>query len=400
MILYTAKWLVDGTGRQAVRDPYVIVNEGRIVEVGAGRPPEGVSPDAQVVDYGDATLLPGLVDGHLHLALALPRDDWPEIKDDPARLAMAAAHGARETLRAGVTTVADCGGRHGVTIALRDAIAEGGLVGSRVWACGTWLTITNGHGYFWTEWGLDSAEALRRGVRRMVWEGADFIKIMASGGTTHGQKTNRRRAQYSVEELRVAVEDAHRLNKRVTCHVNATEAMRVCIEAGVDVVEHCNWLGDKVGTVEYIDWIARLGAEKGISAGINAPFARLADLDGRAEDWGDTLRWELMRRMQAAGMRVFVNTDAIGRDWAALRRVMVRMVDEGLADAAEAIELVTSAPASALGLEDEIGSLAPGRLADLLVVPGNLLRDFSALERPLAVIKEGRVVVRDGQIVC
>ncbi|MBM3190308.1 MAG: amidohydrolase family protein, partial [Chloroflexi bacterium] len=222
--IYTAKLLIDGTGRSPLADPYVIVEEGRIRLVGSGRPPKALTEGAEVVAMPEATIIPGLVDAHLHLALALNRPDWAQIDADPPRMALLAARAVQETLLAGVTTVGDCGARYGITIQLRDAIAAGWVPGSRVWACGTWLTVTNGHGYFWTHWGLDSAEELRKGVRQMVWDGADFIKIMASGGSTHGAKTNRRRAQYSVEELRAAVEDAHRLNKRVVCHVNATEA--------------------------------------------------------------------------------------------------------------------------------------------------------------------------------
>ncbi|MBM3190678.1 MAG: amidohydrolase family protein, partial [Chloroflexi bacterium] len=225
--------------------------------------------------------------------------------------------------------------------------------------------------------------------------------IMASGGSTHGAKTNRRRAQYSVEELRAAVEDAHRLNKRVVCHVNATEAMRNCIEAGVDVVEHCNWLGVGEGTIEYDEATARLGGQKGIYAGTNGPgpFIPLSQCpDGCAQDWGEMTRWDLLRRMQDAGMRIYFNTDAIGQGYDAFPKLMQRMVDEGKAGAMEALEMGTRIAAEAMGLQDRIGTLEPGKLADLLFLPANPLADMSAVTRPLAVVKEGRVVVRDGQL--
>ncbi|MBC7235593.1 MAG: amidohydrolase family protein [Chloroflexi bacterium] len=393
--VFSADLLIDGSGRAPVRDPYLVVAEGRILEVGAGRPPDALRERAKFFAMPGATIIPGLVDAHVHLALAMHLPDWAAIDADPARLAFLAARHAQEALRAGITTVADCGARHGVTIALREAIAQGWVEGPRVWACGEWLTVTNGHGYFWTRRGFDSAEELRKGVREMVWQGADFIKIMASGGTTQGAKTNRRRAQYSAEELRVAVEDAHRLNKRVICHVNATEAMRHCLKAGVDVVEHCNWLGAQEGTIEYDHDLAREGGRRGLCAGINIEqvFKPLSQNDGYAQDWGDLTRWDLMRRMQDVGVNIFVDTDAAGKDYDALPRMMARMVEEGKAEAAETLAMATLVPARALGLSDEIGSLEKGKQADMVFLPANPLIDITALTRPLAVVKGGCIMV-------
>lgn len=398
--IFTAKLLIDGTGSSPIRDPYILVEDGRIQEIGSGGLPEAWARDAARVDMPEATIIPGLVDAHVHLALATHLPNWPEINADPARMALLTAQNARETLRAGVTTVGDCGARYAITIPVRDAIAGGQVTGSRLWACGAWLTVTNGHGYFWTQWGLDNADELRKGVRQMVWQGADFIKIMASGGTTQGAKTNRRRAQYSAEELRIAVEDAHRLGKRVHCHVNATEAMRYCIEAGVDVVEHCNWLGVEEGTIEFDENAARLGGRKGMFAGINCDkaFVPLSSHDGYAQDWGQMTRWDLMRRMQAAGMHIFIDTDATGQGLDALPKLMQRMVDEDKANAMEIIEMTTLIPARAMGLGDRIGSLVRGKMADMLFLPANPLVDISAVTRPLAVVKEGTIVVRDGRV--
>jgi imidazolonepropionase-like amidohydrolase len=399
--VFTAKLLIDGTGKSPLHDPFVFVEDGRIQAIGTGRPPEELAQQSAQVNLPVATVIPGLVDAHVHLALGLHLPDWAAINTDPSRMTLLAAHGAAEALRAGVTTIGDCGARYGVTISLREAIATGQVPGSRLWACGTWLTITNGHGYFWTEWGLDNADELRRGVRQMVWQGADFCKIMASGGMTGGAKTNRRRAQYSVEELRAAVEDAHRLNKRVHCHINATEAMRNCIEASVDVLEHCNWLGREEGTVEYDDQLARLGGKKGLFAGINGGdgFMLLQSRDGYAQDWGTLTRWDLFRRMQDAGIRIFIDTDAIGQGFDGLPRIMQRMVAEERASAAEIIAMATLIPAQAMGLAHKIGSLEVGKLADMLFLPANPLEDMSAVTRPLAVVKEGVTVVRDGKII-
>lgn len=392
--------LIDGMGKRPIRNPYIVVDDGIIQEIGSGRPPEELLEDAELIDMSDATILPGLVDAHLHLALADFRPDWPEIDADPVRMALLAAQNAQLTLAAGVTTVGDCGARYGITIQLRDAIASGQIPGSRVWACGPFLTVTNGHGYAWTRWGLDTADELRKGIRKVVWDGADFVKIMASGGSHWGPKNNRRRAQYTTDELRAAVEDAHRLNRRVHCHVNATEAMRSCIAAGVDVLEHCNWLGVEEGTIEYDHRAARLAGEKGLFAGMNCGngFVPLVSRDGRGQDWGEMTRWDLMRRMQEAGVRIFIDTDAIGQGFDMLPKYMARMVDEGRANAMEVIEMTTLIPAQAMGLADTIGSVQKGKLADMLFVARNPLEDMSTVVTPLAVVKEGEVVVRDGSM--
>ena len=380
----------------------MVVEDGTIHEIGSGKPPEKLAENAKVIDIPGATIIPGLVDAHVHLAINLQLPDWPEIEDDPVRMALLAAKGTQVSLAAGVTTVGDCGARYGVTIQLRDAIAKGEVPGSRVWACGPWLTVTNGHGYFWTRWGLDTADELRKAIRKVVWDGADFIKIMASGGSTRGEKTNRRRAQYSAQELRAAVEDAHRLNKRVHCHVNATEAMRNCIEAGVDVLEHCNWLGVQDGTVEYDEEAAKLAGRKGLFAGTNCPgiFTPLTARDGHAQDWGEMTRWDLMRRMQEAGVQIFFNTDATGQGLDMLPKYMDRIVAEEKATAMEAIEMATLVPAKAMGLADRIGSLEVNKLADMVFVAENPLVDMSTVVEPLVVVKDGVIVVQDGKILC
>lgn len=402
--IFSAKSLIDGTGKGPVADPYIVVEDGTVQQIGSGRLPEALTEGVELIDMPDATIIPGLVDAHVHLAMALHLPEWPDIDADPTRMAFLAARNARIALTAGVTTVGDCGARYGITFQLRDAIARGQVIGSRVWACGPWLTVTNGHGYFWTGQGLDTAYELRRGVREVVWAGADFVKIMASGGGTRGAKTSRRRAQYSAEELRVAVEDAHRLNKRVHCHINATEAMRNCIEAGVDVLDHCLWMGVKEGTIEYDHEASKLAAEKGLFAGMNcgAVFRPLAARDGKAQDWGDETSWDLLCRMREAGVQVFINTDAGGGAFdrlALLPTYMDRMVDEGKASAMEVIRMTTLIPAQAMGIADRLGSLDKGKLADMVFLAKDPLVDMAAVTSPLMVVKDGEIVVQNGKVI-
>lgn len=400
-MIFSAGLLVDGTARGPVRNPFIVVNNGTIEGIYSGTPPEPLLQGAELLDLPDATIIPGIIDAHVHLALGLHLPEWPQISSDPVRLSLLAGENARKALVAGSTTVADCGTRYGVTIPLRDAIASGQTPGARIWAAGPWLTVTNGHGYFWDQWGLDTAFELRQGVRKVVRDGADFIKIMASGGHTHGQTTNTRRAQYSASELRFAVEDAHRLNKRVRCHCHATEAIRHCVEAGVDVIEHFTWLGVEQGTIEYDDQLAILAAQKGVFASITCRnmLDRLADRHGEAQNWGDTVNWELVRRIREAGVHTFIHSDAIGQGLDVIPHYMARLVDEDKASAADVIQMATLIPARALGLADRIGSIENGKLADMVFVAANPLVNMSTLKAPLVVVKEGRVAARDGSII-
>lgn len=400
--IFTAKLLIDGTGSPPLHDPYVVVEDGIIEDIGSGRPPEPLVQDAELTEMPITTIVPGIIDSHVHLAggRSVPRTEEPE--KDAVCLAMLAARNARIALAAGVTTVVDCGSRFGVAIFARDVIAQADIPGARIWAAGPYLTTTCGHGYRRSSpsFGLDTAGELRKAVRQVVWDGADFVKIMASGGSGT-PIANRRRAQYSAEELRIAVEDAHRLNKRVHCHVNAAEAMRNCIEAGVDVLEHCNWLGVEDGTIDYDEDAARLAGKKGLFAGINcpAPFTLLTAHDGSAQDWGSMTRWDLARQMQEAGVRVSINTDAGGEGLDMLPRYMSQMVEEERATAMEVIEMTTRIPAEAIGLGGRLGSLEKGKLADMIFVAENPLDNMSTLASPMLVVKEGEVVAKDRKIV-
>ena len=132
--IFSAKSLIDGTPLVPVADPYIVVEDGTVQQIGSGRLLEALTEGAELIDMPDATIIPGLVEAHVHLAMALHLPEWPDIDADPTRMAFLAARNARIALAAGVTTVGGCGARYGITIQLRDAIARGEVIGSRVWA--------------------------------------------------------------------------------------------------------------------------------------------------------------------------------------------------------------------------------------------------------------------------
>jgi len=394
-----AKRLIDGTGGAAVENPMIVIKDDRIdsIQTDQGwKPPEA----AEVVDASEQTVLPGFIDGHLHLAWGTAaKPGWNAVVGNKERLFLWAVRSAERLLLDGITTARDCGGPGRIPFAIRDGIETGLVQGPRILIAGSVLTTTAGHCHFF---GIEAnnADQLRTGVRKMVQEGADFIKIMASGGTLTPM-SNRRRAQYSAEELTAAVEDAHRLNKRVAVHGNATEGIRNAVKAGVDSIAHCNWLGIEEGTIEFDESVVEQMAEKQIYIDLNmdAAISPLISRDGRAQDWGEKTRWDLMRIMQKAGVNIYLTTDGIGPSEGEFTDLLVRMVAEGKATAREVIPLVTRVPARALGIDDRVGTVTPGKIADLMLLNGNPLEDIYALKRIETLYRSGTICMHRGKLV-
>ena len=260
--------LVDGTGNEAQRSACVVIEEGRIAFVGTRQELDAAYSDRSgwdEIDGAGASLIPGLIDGHAHLTLENTSDtSYPGIHAPREAIVLYTLQAAREAMAAGVTTLGDCGSIGDSLLYVRDAIDQGTVVGPRILAAGPSITTTAGHGhYLGIEELADNADQIKVAIRKLVFRGVDFIKIMATGGASD-PPTNRYRAQYSEEEMRVAVEDAHRLRKRIVAHVNPTEGIINSVRAGVDALAHCNWLGSEEGTVEYVPEIAQEAGEKGI----------------------------------------------------------------------------------------------------------------------------------------
>src|SRR5688500_2350816 len=220
-VLYGAG-LVDGTGRAPLRDAAIRIEDGRVKAVGpigALRPKAG-EPAAEH-DYRPDWLAPGLIDGHTHLGLAGDGRTYEEMDEDPDELMMlAGVANLRRHLAAGVTTLRDNGARNRVGFMLREGVGRGYLPAPRMLVCGRPITCTGGH-FHWCNEVADGEAEIRKAVRRLVHEGADHIKVMASGGGTRG--TIPGRPSYSVEELHAAVDEAHLLGRLTVAHCRATE---------------------------------------------------------------------------------------------------------------------------------------------------------------------------------
>ncbi len=402
-----ARQLIDGTGAPPRDAVAVGLEAGRIVEV---RPLKGFSSDRgdQVYDHSDAVVTPGLVDSHVHLSF----DHGPDHasiratveQTDLSSLALLVARNAQMCLRAGITTVRDCGDRGLVTLAVRDAILHGWIVGPRILASGTPITTTGGHLY-WCGCEADDQASMRRAVRSLCKAGVDLIKVMASGGNmTAG--SNPLEPQYDVAELQEAVAQAHRLGRRVATHAINADAIRRSTAAGVDTIEHCVWNSPRGDA--YDPETAREIVTRGIWVGINmtgldrvllpAPDAPAPETQRKLGVLRD--RYANARKLHELGAKVMISSDA------GVRFTRFEDFYQSLSCAVQALELspietihrATQVPADALGLGDEIGSVAVGKRGDLVVVEGDPAGNIADMGRVREVWMDGRPVAKGGSI--
>ena len=395
--------------------------DGRIAAAGPSQAVP-VPADARTLAVNGMTLLPGLIDGHVHITwdktlyTAYSSKDYSTrlLLRDPERQLVRAAQYAQMALAAGVTTLRDCGADDFTVLALRDAIAASQLLGPRILACGRPITTTAGHIY--SDWGVDTADEIRKAIRSLAGRGVDFIKLIVSGGTTT-PGTNITRSQYTLEELRVAVEDAHRLGLPIGGHAISTDSIRLAAEAGIDTIEHCSWIGaDPQTTVTdptAVEWMVRNGVRVD-HAIIPRPYL-FPDESGDSrtveEEWWFSMqkvRWPFLHYMRDHGVTVFLGTDAAFGLWPGTDRwpgfqemaraieILVRWADFTPLDATLA---ATREAARALRLDHDLGTVTPGKRADLVLLADDPLKDIRALRRPELVFQDGRVVARRGLLV-
>ena len=405
MILRSAT-VIDGTGSAAFGNGEITIEDGVIRSVGkaAEKPPEG----GRLVDFGDATILPGLIDGHVHLQFDAGATT-PEVVHrhtfaTDAELAMRALGNAQQALGAGVTTVRDCGGRLDLNTQVRAAIDSGEAAGPRVLVSGAPITTTSGH-LHWCGLIADTEDEIRFAVRRMAQAGVDFIKVMATGGGMT-PISNALRPQYSREALTALVEDARRLNMRVAAHTLAADGCEYAIDAGVSTFEHFRWSVD--GGIDYRpEAIDRFDfANQSINSTYTSfdrdRFSAYSCLDDVPKESTDELRdrYWFIRDAADRGATVTTSSDS-GVPNAAFGSFALSVIAGMVAMAVSAelaIAQATSLQAKAIGISDEIGSIEPGKQADILVVEGDASANIFALRKPVAVFRDGREVVRDGRL--
>jgi imidazolonepropionase-like amidohydrolase len=337
-----------------------------------------------VIRASGATLLPGLINMHVHLNLANDNAAFIPYMDSHSDVALAlrAAHNAAASLRAGVTTLRDCGSRARTVLDLRLAQQEGVLDGPRILAAGWALTISGGHMRpFGGE--VDGVDGVRTMIRRLVSAGADFIKMAGSGGGTPGSLTEYPR--FTVDEFQAAVETAHGLGRRVTVHCTATAAIERVAAAHVDSIEHGYFVAP--GGLDAFDpALADRLAESRIS--VTPTMQVFRDMSEMLEPGPERDFWRSRHevlltnvgRLHRAGVRLTGGSDA---GWRLTRfdnywRELEDLTRAGLS-AVEAIHAATGAASDAIGRGSEFGTLRPGLQADLLVVDGNAAQNITSL---------------------
>lgn len=371
----------DGVADRPV-EATVIVDDGVVTAVAndAGA--------AVVYDVSGCTVLPGLIDAHAHLCFNAAAN-WRSVydSDSPARMALRMAANGRAMLEAGITTVRDLGAPTALSVELREAFAAGLAHGPHLLVAGAPITTTGGHCYFMGG-EADGELEVRREVRKRVKAGCDWIKVMATGGNMT-PRTNTFAAQYTVDELRACIAEAHRLRRKVTAHAHGAAGIAVAAKAGVDMIEHCSFTVP--GGIEADPAVIAMIAAKGIVVSPTVSIGyRLWPPDGRAER-----RAAALQALFAAGCRVVMSTDCgiPSVPHAALAGGMQVLAEYGGLSAVEVLRLATSTAAAVLDIPGR-GTLAPGATADLLVVEGDPTLDLSALERVRYVFKEGSLVHR------
>jgi imidazolonepropionase-like amidohydrolase len=408
--IISAARLIDGSGHPPLDDPVIVIRGERIAGIFQGAVPEDWNnadvSQAQRLDYPGATVLPGLIDCHVHLNL--PGDGTPfpvAVEESDGVLVAISVCNAHKALRSGITTLRDCGGRGPTTFQVRRAIELGYASGPRLVLCGQPITITGGHcWYFGGE--ADETENLRHKVRELAKMGADFIKVMGSGGGTPG--TMSWQPSYSREELTALKDEAHQLLRKISVHCLCGEAIMLASTVGVDHIEHGWFICDDAGQQRYMpeaaEALVRSGARVSatLSVGYHAIRALTAMEHRTPEDQASLDRWRIMlednlrhfRALVDAGVRFVAGTDS-GWGYSPFPALVdeLDLMHQGGLSTMEAIVAATSRAAEALAIDGTTGMIRDGLDADLIVVAGDPLANVRALDSPGLVMKGGTVVV-------
>jgi imidazolonepropionase-like amidohydrolase len=383
--------VIDGRGGVHERAT-VLIEEGRILALGAtGK--VSIPRGARRLDLGGMTLLPGLIDCHIHLCLGAEPDVVRAVREESSGLTLLkASRFARQTLEAGFTTVRDLGFRDHAIFALKHAIDEHLLPGPRILAAGLAVCMTGGHARFIGREADGPAEVIAA-VREQLAAGADFVKFIASGGVlTPG--TSPDCAQFTPEELAAGMEEARRAGRRVAAHAHGAEGIKQAVRAGAHSIEHATLMDDEAATlmrergVFMVPTLSALAttAECGLECGIPDAVRKARSLRGRHE--------ASFKKAHRSGIPIALGTDA-GTPFnyhGDNAQELERMVALGMSPM-EAILSATSGAAVLLGLAQTIGSIEAGKLADLVVVQGNPLKRIALLrERIIGVMQAGRFV--------
>lgn len=393
-ILLRGGTLIDGTGRDPVRDAAVLIADKRIQFAGRGNAFTDIPPDYTEVDATGLTLLPGLMNLHVHLTVdeRMPRK-LDEHALEETRSTLGAYSRLQRCIERGVTLLRDLGAPHFGLVKLREAIDAGTLTGPRLLVCGKAICMTGGHAYVICE-EVDGPDNVAAAARRQIKAGADFIKIMAEPGSAEGALT-RRQPEMTPEEIHAAAGVAHRAEQQIAAHTMSPPVIKLCLDAGIDVVEHGYDLDE-----ECIDRMVAAGTwliptvqvyERIISGQDQPGMAHLLPHARQAQECAQRSLPEAIR----AGVRIACGTDAGSPNNPPEELIpeLQAYVDAGMTHM-QALQTATLHAAEMIGLSRELGTIEAGKFADVIAIEGDPLSDITALRNVQLVIKDGDVLLK------
>jgi len=401
VVVVKAGKLIDPEAASTLKDQTILVRDGKVTAMGRDI---AIPPGAQIIDLSSKTVLPGLIDCHTHLADgARDGDPVSVFRKTAAQLALESVPNAKATLESGFTTVRDVGTYRALgDVALRDAINNGFIVGPRMFVAGAYVTITGGAGSdsglapdIQLPWDMHYGEAnspweVREVIRKLAHNGVDHIKVLSSGAVlTHGSDPHSQ--EFTLEELKAAVDEASHFGLRVESHAHSPEGIKNAIRAGVASVEHATMIDD--------EGIA-LAKERGTYLDMDVYDEECIQEDGRngnvPKDFLEhdaqlgQIQRDNFRKAVQAGVKLSFGTDAGICPYGTAAKQFAMMVRYGMTPM-QAIQAATVNAADLLGKSNLVGSLKPGKYADLIAVGGDPLANVSVLENIDFVMKEGRV---------
>ncbi|QLC27008.1 amidohydrolase family protein [Parasphingopyxis algicola] len=401
-LVVTADRMVDVLEGRAIDNPVVVVTDGRIVSVSSGEVPADLPEDAERLDLAGMTILPGLIDMHVHLTTTPRIGGFRRLNYTDSFWTTLGVPNARAMLESGFTTVRNVGADDYADVALRQGIEAGFYPGPRIVAATESFGVTGGHcdrnglppslvdrdG----EQGVNGVEAVRLQIRQNRRYGADVIKICATGGV-FSRNTDVGAQQMTAGEIRAAVEEAHMLGMRVAAHAHGNAGIRAAIEAGVDTIEHASYLDDET---------IRMAIDRGTFFSMDIYNTEYTLAEGEAngvleenlakERQVGTIQRESFRRSVELGARHVFGSDAGVYPHGTGGRQFARMVRFGMTPL-QAIQAATANAAEALDKMGDVGAIAPGRYGDIIAVDGDPLADIAALEDVDIVVKGGELVM-------
>ena len=395
--------LIDGRSAEPKTQVSVVIEDGKIKAVDAGytKPKDG----DRVIDLKDYTVLPGLMDMHTHLMSQHSKDSYTEkFFLEQADYALRSTVYARVTLMAGFTTVRDLGDNGVNSVALRKAIEKGWVPGPRIFTSGKSLATTGGHadptnalrGDYRRDAGplegvINGVDDARKAVRQRYKDGADLIKLTATGGIL-SLAASGHNPQFTQEELKAVVETAKDYNMTVAVHAHGTEGIKRAVLAGVDSIEHGTFMTDEVialmkekGTY----WVPTNMAGEFVAEKAKEPGYLPDIVRPKAAAIGPVIR-ETFKKAQAAGVKIAFGTDSGVSPHGANAREFELMVAGGMPPM-KAIQSATLEAAKLLRIEDRLGTLEAGKIADVVAVKGNPLENIKVLQSMVFVMKDGVV---------